>query len=191
MNKIITITNGVYTKNIIDKIVSCLCNEEIIIMPSDTIYGFLALSNKEKQLREIKKRDEKPFLYLIHNINQLTFMGITINNITSSILSKYWPGSVTFILSSVDGKTYGVRMPEWNVLYSILKKVDKPLLSTSVNLSGEPAINNINNIINQFRDNVSLIINDVKFKPKEASTIVDLTKNPYQIIRQGSVVINA
>ncbi|MCK4796930.1 MAG: threonylcarbamoyl-AMP synthase [Spirochaetes bacterium] len=187
MSKIIEINNHIYTDKILDEIISFIKMKKIIIMPSDTIYGFLALPSTEKKLREIKKREKKPFLYLISDIKQLESLGVNISQY-STIFNKHWPGPVTFIMKSTEEKTIGVRMPDWNILQNIIKQIGAPLISTSVNYTDMPSINNIDKIIKKFDDNVDLIIADKNFNPKEASSIIDITKATHKILRKGSTL---
>ena len=182
MKKVFEVYN--YTEEIIRTIVDFINNNKIIIMPSDTIYGFLTKIENEERLREIKKRDQKPFLHIISKYSQLEILNINPNDYLP-ILQKNWPGSISFLMSDRNNKKIGVRMPDFWILKEILDIVDKPLLSTSVNFSGMESLNNIEDIIKDFYDSVDLIINDKNFKTKPASTIVDLTIEGYKIVRQG------
>ncbi len=182
MKKVLEIYN--YTEEIINTVVSFITNNKIIIMPSDTIYGFLTKIENEKRLRDIKKREEKPFLHLISKYSHLEMLNINIKDYIL-ILEKNWPGNITFLMFDKNNEKIGVRMPDYPVLKEILDRVDLPLLSTSVNFSGKQALNNIEEIIKNFYDSVDLIINDKNFIPKSASTIVDLTTKEYTVVRKG------
>ncbi|HOJ63557.1 MAG TPA: L-threonylcarbamoyladenylate synthase [Spirochaetota bacterium] len=182
MKKILEIKG--YSKKLIDLIVDCLNKDKVIIMPSDTIYGFLTKTKNEQRLREIKRRDEKPFLHLISRYSQLSLLNID-PEIYIEILQKNWPGNISFIMNDINNKKLGVRMPDFEELRNILDRVNEPLLSTSVNFSGMNTLNNPEDIIKNFSELVDLIIIDKNFKEKLASTIVDLTTSPYTIIRKG------
>ncbi len=184
-NKVIEINKN-YTNNVISEIFNLLKENKIIIMPSDTIYGFLTLPSQENKLRQIKRRDNKPFLYLISNLNQLKLLNIDIQNY-KFILEKYWPGSITFILQQNNNKTIGVRMPEWSILQRIINNVGFPLISTSVNYSGKPLITDKEEIINEFSNKVDLIVIDKNYNQNISSTIVDISKKPFKVLREGSV----
>jgi len=188
MSKIVTI-KGNYTDNILTIIEEFILSGKIVIMPSDTIYGFLSLPDCEDRIRIIKNRDEKPFLFLISDFDQLASIGINHENY-NNILKKYWPGSITFILKSGIMNTVGVRLPDNDILRNIIRNIEKPLISTSVNLSGFPPINNADLIIKDFGKKVDLIIIDKNFNISSASTIVDLTQKPYKIIRKGNINFN-
>ncbi len=184
--EILTVKN--YNDDVINKISSLIKKNKIVIMPSDTVYGFLALPKMENKLRKIKKRDVKPFLYLINDLDMLDYLGID-KNLNIEILNKYWPGPFTFILDNKSGGV-GVRMPDSKELRQIIKEAESPLISTSVNYSGEESLNEINEIIKEFQDKADLIISDKIFKSTIASAIVDLRNNPYKILRKGSIEFN-
>ena len=140
-NQKVVIVDKIYPDDLIFKLIKLIKGGKIIIMPSDTIYGFLCLPSRENKLREIKKRDKKPFLFLISDFNQLNTLEINTEKV-KDILEKYWPGSITFILHRDDGKSIGIRMPHWFLLRRIIDNVGSPLISTSVNYSGMPSFNN-------------------------------------------------
>lgn len=167
-----------------DVIVETLSKREVIIAPTDTIYGFLAKPGAEERVREIKRRDNKPFLFLISEIEQLNYFDLDYK-MYSEITSRYWPGNITFILSGRSGQTIGVRMPDDTFIKTIISKLNVPLLSTSVNFSGEETIGDPEIIIEKFGKLVPLVVIDENFQPKKPSTIVDISQKPYKILRQG------
>jgi L-threonylcarbamoyladenylate synthase len=188
-SEIITIDSPAKYEVEAERIASFLKNGKIVIMPSDTIYGFLTLPENEEKLRIIKKRENKPFLFLIYDIFQLDVLNISLDPV-KGILSRYWPGAVTFIMRSRDEKTVGIRFPDWRIMQHIIKLAGSPLLSTSVNYSGEPALSDTDEIIKEFEDKVDLIVVDKSFKGKNSSTIADISSMPYRIIRKGEVDVS-
>ena len=176
--------NG-YSEEVINRIIAFIKEEKVIIMPCDTIYGFVAVRACEERVRQIKHRDTKPFLYLISDMAQLCHFDID-ETLYHDVLQKNWPGNITFIMSNRSGtQTFGVRMPNHDVLRQIIRRVGEPLLSSSVNVSGQPALNDPNEITAQFCNSADLIVVYESYRPAAASTIVNLAVSPYQIIRQG------
>ena len=98
------------------------------------------------------------------------------------ILKKYWPGKYTFILRAKN-KTIALRVPKHKFLNDLLKKINKPLAQTSVNISGQPALNNIKEITEQFGAKVDLIIDGGNLPQKKPSKIIDLTAGNGQVLR--------
>lgn len=185
MTEIIKIDNQFYNDDVIKNIVKTIKNGKIIIMPSDTIYGFLCLPELEEELRILKKRDEKPFLYLISNFEDLNYFKIEYKS-KIDLLKRNWPGPFTFLLKNIENNIYGFRLPDWEVLRKIINQIGSPLISTSVNYSGQAAMNDINEIKNEFNNKVDLIVDDCLFKANIASSIIDISEKTYKIIRKGS-----
>ena len=170
----------------VDKIANVLANDGIVIMPSDTVYGFLFTQNVAEKVRMIKRRDDKPFLFFISDINQLEELKVRYKPFID-VLKKNWPGPFTFIFDNYDGTTSGVRMPEWSVLKELSEKTGKILYSTSVNFSGEQPLENPTEMEKAFGNSVDLFIFDEKYKPGIPSTIVRVSENDgIKIIREGA-----
>ena len=160
----------------------------IIIIPCDTIYGFVCSTPEaEERIALIKGReDNKPFIKLISSPDKL----FTISNdkIDSRILSL-WPGPLTLIVNSIKGSTIALRVPEDDFLIKILNIDNVPVVSTSVNRSNMPPLNKIDEIINNFENDVDLIVDGGDLENPVPSTILDVTKRPYKIVRQGKCVV--
>lgn len=169
----------------VDKIANVLANDGIVIMPSDTVYGFLFTQNVAEKVRMIKRRDDKPFLFFISDINQLEELKVRYKPFID-VLKKNWPGPFTFIFDNHDGTTSGVRMPEWDVLKELSVKTGKVLYSTSVNFSGQPPMEDVADMHAAFDGQVDLFVFDKSFLPGTPSTIVRLSENDgVKIIRKG------
>ena len=177
-------------KNIIKNITENLKNNGVAIMPCDTIYGIVGIPGPaELRIREIKGREEnKPFIKLISSSDFIK--SISQDTLDNRILSL-WPGPLTVIVKALNGDTEALRVPQDSFLLEILSLLGKPLVSTSVNISGKPAMNNIAEIIKNFRESVDLIIDGGDMNDSVPSTIVDLTSKPYRILRQGKCIVPA
>lgn len=157
-------------------------------MPCDTIYGFVcSTSEAEKRIASIKGReDNKPFIKLIGSPDKL--FSISNNKIDNRILAL-WPGPLTLIVDSLEGGTIALRVPEDDFLLKILNIINAPIVSTSVNRSGMPPMNKIDEIINNFEDFVDLIVDGGDLENPVPSTILDVIKHPYKIVRQGKCIV--
>ncbi len=175
MGKLINI-EGIYSDELLCFIVNILKNGGVVLMPSDTVYGFLFTKKASERVRSIKRRDDKPFLFFVDNLERVSELGIDYLPF-KSILDKNWPGAFTFIMDSQsDGvtTTSGVRMPAWELLRELVTATGEVLFSTSVNFSGEPPIDDVAQIVDSFSKVVDLIVVDSSFSPGVASTIVRL-----------------
>lgn len=158
---------------------------KVVIMPSDTIYGFMCIADCEERVREIKRRDSKPFLYLIDSMKRLEEMDIDYERYRP-LLDKNWPGPFTFLLENRAGVKLGLRLPEDRAIRELVALTGEPLLSTSVNYSGEPALLEVDSIIKEFGTLVDLIVVKRDHPTKSSSTIVDYDGKEYKIVREGN-----
>ena len=168
-------------------ILKCLSNNGVLIMPCDTIYGIVCNSGPaEERIRDIKGRDnDKPFINLIPSSDYVS--RLSGDKIDNTILSL-WPGPLTLVLNSLSGGTVALRVPEDDFLRKILGLTGVPMVSTSVNRSGNPPLNSISDIISAFEKDVDMIIDGGDLLHSVPSTIVDMTVKPHKILRQGKCV---
>lgn len=168
---------------------SVLKKGEIIIVPTDTVYGFSGIMpfTKEKIVKIKKRGAEKSFISLIEKPQDIYKYTDTL--IPQSLL-KLWPAPLSIIVRDKEGRgTSAFRCPDDVWLRNLIGKTGFPIYSTSVNYSGEPVLSDIRDIISEFEDKVSLIVDGGEQKGL-SSTIVSLTDKEPCIIRQGALKIS-
>jgi L-threonylcarbamoyladenylate synthase len=171
---------------------------KVFIYPTDTIYGIGGNPFDEfvvKRIADIKGRDEKKqFIWLLSDIdNVMNYAEIVFEN-HLEFLQKIWPAPVTAILNLnertkkiINQETAAIRIPQNDFCLKFLKEISRPLISTSVNRSGNYPINQIEQIINDFSQDVDAIIFSSQSPEKTSSTIIDLTSSNLKLIREGSI----
>lgn len=172
---------------------------KIICFPTDTVYGVGCILGDSVALNKIynlKNRDlSKPLAILVPNSNSILPFIKECPLIASSYMDQYWPGALTIIFNKKEGvcdeftkglPTIGFRMPNSKVALAVLEKFG-PLATTSVNISNNPPINNLEEIIKYFGDKIDYIIEDQETISTISSTIVDVSKNTPVILRQGDI----
>lgn len=170
-------------KNSEELICKILKQGDVAVLPCDTVYSLSSVYLKgEKKLKEVKERDaNKPFLILA-TVEQVKKLCI---EIPDSVLNT-WPAPLTVILKQSSGHTLAVRVPDDKFILNLLNKLNSPIYSTSVNMSGEPFISSFNEIVSKFEKKVSLIVKGKEITDSLPSTLIDATCKPFKIIRQGS-----
>lgn len=173
------------SQNSLNKIVEYLNNGGVVICPTDTVYGFLALAENKKavnKIYKIKKRPKlKPLPIFVKNIKMAKELA-EISKEQEKIIKKYWPGKYTFVLGS-GKKTIALRIPKYLFLNKLLNKINKPLVQTSVNISDQPALTKFSDIIEQFRKSNILAVDVGNLKKSKASKILDLTQDKIKVLR--------
>lgn len=173
---------------------------EIIIIPTDTIYGILAncfsISALDK-IYKIKKRDKnKPLLVLVSDFKMMEKV-VPSKEIQSkkNILNKIMKKPVTVILPAKknlpkaivkDGKI-AVRIPQNDILKKLIKYSDAPLVAPSANLEGKKPKRFCWQIIKEFKNKVSYIFWRFFIRDIRPSTIIDLTGDEIKYVRIGRV----
>ena len=165
-------------------IVNIIRDGGIAIAPCDTIYGIIGSSPGAAQaIREVKGRGEqKPFITLLPSPKKAVDYSVKV--IPPDILSL-WPGPLTLILRGMRDETAGFRVPEDGFLREILSQTSS-LYSTSVNYAGKAPLWRINDIVDMFESRVDVIIDGGDLPGKTPSTVLDITKKPYMILRKGA-----
>lgn len=183
------------------EIVEVIKNGGVVIMPTDTIYGIIADATNEKAIQkvyEMKKRNEnKPMLMLVNGIKMLNQYVSSINDIENKLIDELWPGALTIIFNKKNVSdlltggldTVGIRYPDNELLINIMNELNVPLLSTSVNVSGDASATCIGNINEAILNNVDYVY-DVGECKGEASTIVVVKDSELRVLREGSIKSN-
>jgi L-threonylcarbamoyladenylate synthase len=170
----------------------------IFIYPTDTIYGFGCNpfnSNSLKKLDAIKNRvSKKGYILLIDSLEMLFKYAVMPDEKQIELLNRIWPNPVSIILKLNDTSkkklnisSAAFRIPDNKFCISLLKKINTPLVSTSVNITGEKQLNNFMEIKREFAEKVSAIFYTKTETNDEPSTLIDLTKSKPVILRKGKI----
>lgn len=176
-------------------IIKTLEKGNLVVYPTDTIYGIAANINSERAIKKvfnIKKRSyNKAISASFHDYGQIREYAKT-DARTDKIIEALLPGPYTLLLEKKSktsplltggSEKIGVRIPDHPVSSMLTKKF--PVTSTSANITGKTTPNNINGIINELKDEITTYIDDGVLKNNKASTIIDLTQEKPVLIRQG------
>jgi len=171
---------------------------KIFIYPTDTIYGIGGNpfdENVVNRITDIKGRNEKKqFIWLLSDFENLMNYVDVIFDTHLDFLQKMWPAPVTVILNLnartkeiINQDTIAVRIPENDFCLKLLREISRPLISTSVNRSREDPLKHIDQIVNNFSQDVDAIVYCSETIEKKSSTIIDLTSKQPKLIREGSI----
>lgn len=188
----------------INTVVDCLKSGGIIIYPTDTIYGLgCDIYNKKavERIAQFKgiKKEKANFSFICSNLSHISDFTRPIKNEVYKLMRKHLPGPFTFILDANNKvpklfqskkKTVGIRIPDNNIIRTIVHELGNPIMSSSVR--------NKDNIIEYTTDpeliyekfsKIADIVIDGGYGDNEPSTIVDCTQDELVILRQGKGVL--
>ena len=182
----------------VDKVVKILQEGGLAIYPTDTKYaiGCDALDIRAvEQICRIKgvnpeKNNLSIICYDLSNISAYA----KVSNAVFKLIRDYLPGPYTFILPTSNGlpkmykkrKEVGIRMPDNHVIREICRKLGHPILTMSVRYDhDEPEYATDPELIyERYEEQVDVVV-DGGYGNMEGSTVVNCTKEPFEIIRQG------
>ena len=168
------------------RLVAILSRGGVAIVPCDTLYGIVGLAPEtDGKIRRIKGRGEdKPFLQLIGSsswVSRLSDISVPAS------LARYWPGPLTLVFPARGGGSVALRYPDSPFLKRLLETLDTPLYSSSVNRSGGQPLTDVAAMVKEFNRDVDLIYDAGDFPSGPPSTLIDVTRRPFQILRAGAV----
>lgn len=180
-----------------ERIISELKKGNLVIMPTDTVYGIVADATKEETIKKVFEAKErsfnKPLLVLVSDKKMLEKVVSEISPKTEEIISKYWPGPLTILfpkkekvldILTASSPYIAVRMPNDERLLNIIRKVNRPLISTSANITSKETITEVSQIEDKMQEKISYILDGGVVK-NEASTIIKIENDKIEILISG------
>ena len=167
-----------------------------IIFPTETVYGIGVDASNDNAVRflyRIKMRDfKKPFSMHYHKV-QIIYKYAEVTPKIEKIIKEFLPGPLTLVLNAkpnapknaVRNGTIGIRIVSNERFFELMEAFGKPLLGTSVNEAGEPPLTSPSKISKSKFFTYPIIKDGVK--TNKPSTILDCTKEPFEILREGDL----
>lgn len=200
MNNILKINAQMPEHQLIERVADILKRGGVIGYPTETVYGIGCNAFNAKavdRVYKLKNRDRKKAMVLIAgDIVQISDLVKSIPESAEKLIDNFWPGPLTIIFETSSrinefafgkSKTIAVRIPDCSICLEMIKETGFPLVSTSANLSGESASTNAEAVAAIFGQELDIIIDGGTTPEKRPSTLVDITKNPAKIIREGAI----
>ncbi|HEX8039863.1 MAG TPA: L-threonylcarbamoyladenylate synthase [Chryseosolibacter sp.] len=172
----------------------------LVVYPTDTVYAIgCDLVNRkgvERLCRLLNIRPQKLDLsFICRDISQISEYALRIETPVFRMLKKTLPGPFTFILESgskvpktlnANKKTVGVRIPDHRVPMMIVEVLGNPMITASI--KNEDVVREYTTdpqeIFEDLKQQVDIVI-DSGPGGNIPSTVVDCTREPVEIIRQG------
>ena len=183
----------------IKEIVTILKNGGLIIYPSDTVYALGCDISNTKALEKIArikgvKLEKANFSFVCSDLSNLSDYVKQIDTPTFKILKRALPGPYTFILPGNSNlpkvfkkkKEVGIRVPDNQIVNQLVQELGNPIISTSIKDDDEILEYTTDpELIYEKWNNLVDVVIDGGFGGNVASTVIDLTKDEPQIIREG------
>lgn len=170
----------------------------LVAFPTDTVYGLSALPSSTEALhcmRRIKGRDDGAFIALLLSSPEELPRFATLPESVQPLAQHFWPGPLTLLLPRTEavppeigeGPRVGVRVPALPLAQALIRAAGGALAVTSANLPGHPAARNAQEVLSQLDSKVDLVIDGGWVSIGSSSTVVDCTRWPPVVVREGPI----
>ncbi len=183
---------------LIRQAVDIIAEGGVVVVPTDSCYAIAChLDDKSavERIQRIRQLDKKHnFTLLCRDLSEIATYA-RVDNAAYRLLKAYTPGPYTFLLRATaevprrlqhpKRKTVGIRVPANAVLQALLMEHDQPLMSTSLILPGQSfPETDAYEIRARLEHQVDLILDGGRCGV-EPTSVVDLTAQVPELVRQG------
>ena len=177
---------------------STLLDGGLIAIPTDTVFGLACIyddSDAITKVKTLKGRDANKALPMMCSDLAMVKTVAETDDRIERIIERLTPGALTMIMKKKDSvadyvtsglPTIGIRIPDDKDILNLIDYLGKPLLVTSCNISGAPSIRYYREVIAIFADKIDVIVRKDALS-EVASTVVDLTGDALNILREGAI----
>ncbi len=183
-----------------DELVGIMRGGGLVAVPTETVYGLAGNGLDEKavaEIYEVKGRPEvKPLSLMVHDAASMERYCENVPPQAYTLVKKFWPGPLTIVMKAkpcvpeivrAGGETVGLRCPDHPLTLELLEKSGVPFAAPSANPSGEPSPKNADSVLKYFDGKIDAVLDGGECGIGCESTLIDLSRTPYRILRQGAL----
>ncbi len=188
--------------NDINKAVEVLNKNELIAIPTETVYGLAGNAFSEKAVNKIYELKKRPFFnpLIVHikSVNELSIVAKEIPETALKLAKTFWPGALTLVLKkqnhipdtvTADKNTVAVRVPNHPLTLKLLNRLDFPLAAPSANPFGQISPTSAEHVFKYFKDQLEVILDGGACQKGLESTIVGFEDEQAVLYRHGSIAL--
>ena len=192
MTKIVTELNNDIKEEIL--------KDNLIIFPTETVYGIGANALSEKAVNKIfavkTRAKNNPLIVHLKDKSEIEKYAIISNQIEQKLIDTFMPGPFTIILKkkeiipscvTANMDSVGIRIPIHQMAHDFLELVNVPIAAPSANISSRPSGTKVADIKDEFDSLVPYIIDNGEATIGLESTVVKVIDNIPTILRPGFV----
>lgn len=194
-------TMTIISKDIV-KAIEILNNDDVVAIPTETVYGLAGNIYSEKAIKKIFQVKQRPLfnplIVHIHSIKKIHDIVSEFPDKAEILANAFWPGPLTLILKKksnipdliTGGKdTVAVRIPNHPITLSLLKQLSFPLAAPSANPFNRISPTSSLHVEDYFKNTISMVLEGGECKNGIESTIIGFENNEPVLYRLGSISI--
>jgi L-threonylcarbamoyladenylate synthase len=183
----------------VEEAVRTLRRGGLVCYPTDTVYGIGAAAGDDDAVRRLFAAKGRPAdkalpLLLADAGDAATVAEVT--PLARALAGRFWPGALTIVmrklpayrsLALAGGETVALRVPNHDLVRAIVRALREPLTGTSANRAGAPPPVSAHEVVFQMGEMVDLVIDGGPSQARVESTVVDITRDVPEVLREGLV----
>lgn len=175
-------------------------NDEVVAIPTETVYGLAGNIFSEKAIKKIFETKQRPFfnplIVHMHSIDSLAEVCMEIPLKAKLLANMFWPGPLTLVLKKrntisdlvTGGKdTVAVRIPNHPLTLDLLSKLDFPLAAPSANPFGSISPTTAKHVANYFSNILPMVLDGGNCVNGIESTIIGFENEEPILYRLGAI----
>ncbi len=179
-----------------------LKQDQLVVYPSDTVYGIAANALSQKAVRALlafKERQRGKAISIVVAGMAMLEEYVSVSDQVRSILSTLLPGPFTVVLPSqhrvvkeleAEDGSLGVRIPDSPFIKALSATYNGPFTATSANVAGHGPHYSIDALLHTLSEKkkgmIGLIIDAGELPHNEPSTVLNLQSDTIATLRSGS-----
>ncbi len=181
-----------------DEIIAALKSGELVIYPTDTLYGIGADPFNENSVKKVFIAKDRPFdmaLSIAVSNEKMMESVAVLNDNARKLIRKFLPGPLTIMLTKKPSipdiltsgtNQIGIRIPDHPFAIRLIERFG-PITATSANLHSHPDPVDAPTSLKDLKGRVSICVDCGKSKIAMPSTIVDVSDGAVDVIRKGAI----
>ena len=181
---------------------SLISKGDLVIFPTETVYGLGADAfqpNAVRKIFEAKGRPaDNPLIVHIHTLGQLYELSQNVTENALKLSAAFWPGPLTLVLkkkpcisdlvtASLD--SVAIRMPSNPAALALIAASKTCIAAPSANLSGKPSPTNARHALEDMKGRVKLILDGGDCSVGLESTVIDVSGDAPTLLRPGGITL--
>jgi L-threonylcarbamoyladenylate synthase len=188
----------------IQKAIQLLTDDELVAIPTETVYGLAGNIFSEKAINRIFSTKKRPFFnpLIVHlpSVEALENVVAHVPDKAALLAATFWPGSLTLVLKKNNkipdiitaGKdTVAVRVPNHPLTLALLKQLPFPLAAPSANPFGSISPTKASHVEGYFKNDIKQVLDGGACTNGIESTIVGFENDEPILYRLGALSIEA
>jgi L-threonylcarbamoyladenylate synthase len=172
----------------------------LVAFPTDTFYALGADALDGAAVRKVfqakGRADGRPVPVLLADPEDVMKVAREFPALARALARRYWPGPLTLVLPAVlavpaevtaGGGSVGVRVPDHELARTLIRAFGGPVTGTSANHSGSPPHKDAEGVRAELGGKIEAIIAGECGGHDAPSTVVDFSRTPPVVLREGAV----